>query len=303
MKSTTDSMARSISEALVRKGAPSEIRGVTVEEMIGQCRRIMTPCILVRHEGSRMAHVFDLAVDRETLPPGIADSIAVRLMETALDPIRNAEHSAVEVMLSPFTSLLPDGAALALDSDRGTLSEFSLFCEALDHQLGRGMERYTGIRSANANDTASRTAGCETRRAAMLDAVGGDRKAALRCCPVAERTIAENPDKWRTRMTEALEGMGGMNQFLDGIYRPMIHFGSGVRWRQSTLIVSTEFPETVRTALVGRPLTDVFRHSSIPDSIMITGIAQRRGDGEAYVRTDAETVPLEPSLDLLKLTV
>jgi hypothetical protein len=303
MKSTPASMAESITLALTRIRAPEALRDVKVEEMPGHGGRIMTPCILVRHAGSPHAHVFDLETDRETLPPACADKVARRLVETHADlAIKAAEHDGVAIIAAPL-SVLPDTRPLFAFDERegGPLTSFSMFADVLSHSLVRRRVRVQRMVTATMHNTAVRMATQEKMRSDMLAAAGGDRRAALTCCPVTARAIVEDPGKWRPKIEEALADDAGVGGFRDGQYRPMVHLG-GARWRGSTFMADGEQPETVRAALVGRPLTDFVRHRLIPEGITITGSAQRRGDGEIYVRTDTLPVPMAPILDLLGLS-
>lgn len=302
MKSTAASMAGRIQEALLILRAPTAIRDVTVEEMKGQGRRIMTPCIVVRHGGSPHPHVFDLSTDRETLPPTCAEKIARRLIQTHLEiSIMGAEHAGVTVIMAPLRMVLDAEPVIAFDEwEGGAGTNFSLFTEVLGHSLDRRMVRVQRVTANTAHDIAVRMAEQEKLRATMLASAGGDRRAALFCCPVAARAIMEAPDEWRVKVEEALRDDGGVSGFRDGRYRPMVHLG-GARWRDTTFMADGEQPETVRTAMVDRPLTDFVRHRLIPDDIIITGTAQRMGDREIFVRTDATPVPMAPLLDLLGL--
>jgi len=309
MKGDPIQIAAAIDAALTRRGG----RGPIIAEGKHHRRRSLSPVtvaeaptpvlgcevFLVTTADARYPRMVHPAVDREILPPGIAETVADQLVHDEL--VRGAmddEHDAVMTGLREFAGLLPAPVTLALNGDDHTGEPFAVFATVIDHKLAWRTICIQRIGHRSVAKTAERLIKEQTLRAEMLDAATGDRAEALLCCPVAARAIVADPAKWHARVTEDLAQGCTTNGFRDGVYRPYIHL-KGARWRGDTLMADGEFPEAVRAAMVGRRLGEIVDHDLIPGDIAITGSAQRRGDGQIYIRTDATPVPMAPLFRLM----
>lgn len=296
MKADPISATKAIETALERIDKKKTVGAVRLDPVPGPTEQDRRAGVLVTPEGVAYPRLFDLPVDRDVLPPGVAETIAGQLVEDADDRTAlDAMHAETLALFADLAAQLPQPPFLALhSSDAFPATPYSLFGPILSHTFERRWTRVWRVGGNPAKTTAQLMAGEERSRADRLREAGS-RAAALTCCPVAARMIREDPGKWRARIVDELSGRTSTMAFRDGVYRPMTFIG-GARWRESTLILKGEMPDTLRSAIEGRPLTALVEHTMIPDDITITGTAQRMGDGEVYVRTDAKPVPMAPIL-------
>lgn len=258
---------------------------------------------LIMADGMPCARLINLPVDRERIPPGIADGI---LSQIQMDlNKRDAIQQAYDKVASEFaglSSMLPASPLIVLQGEYATLhAPFSAYTGILTHSLQRRWIRTWRIGAQNASRIADGMIMKEAERAKMLNAAGS-RHGALMCCPVAQVAIIAEPGEWASRILRDAGGSAGGLPFLDGLYRPMILLAKGIRWRAGTLMLDQEMPETMRIAVEGRMLSDLIVHPLLPPDARITATARRQSDGQIYVRTDAAPVPFGPILDRIGIT-
>lgn len=273
--------------------------------------------LLVKPAAWAIAMEHQPSVDRETMTPTCAMQIANYLsVHDGIAARVAAMRDAARHGFAKLDALAGGGSEIVLqrvddlasDSPRVTLA---IHADLLGDTLGRERQRIT-MRGLEATQMMQTLAGKETQRRNMVDDAGS-RIDALQICSVAAAAIRADPAAWDQRVRKALglQGPSDVDGFRDGVWLPRTMLGntSRVSWRHDTLIVREGMPQTLQSAIVGKPLSVVVEHPWLPDDAVVEWTNQRINE-ELHIHTAPrmdrmrqtwESLHIEPAAALLEL--
>lgn len=124
----------------------------------------------------------------------------------------------------------------------------------------------------------------------------------LKCCPVLAKMIMEkaNPGAWADVIETALRDLNSGDQihFNNGKLVHGVALSDRARWMSNRITLQDPLPETVTSAIAGRPLREVLTHPLIPEDAKILRAYNK--DGKTIIHVKCADAPLLPMLHYLQ---
>ena len=184
-----------------------------------------------------------------------------------------------------------------MDGQRDGFMRFSVHADLLSDSLRHRRTHITFRPHETTIDGGLRRLVTEQRRRrAMLE--GGCREDVLTVCPVLATRVrtAWNPTTWCDMLVNGLADCNTPDfpHFRNGVLACAVNLPDGMTWNRGVLSIRSDMPDTVLTALRGRPLSDLLRHDLLPtDAVITTTSRQAR---TIRVTTKPTTEPFGPLL-------
>lgn len=124
----------------------------------------------------------------------------------------------------------------------------------------------------------------------------------LKCCPVLAKMIMTkaDPGAWADMIETALIDLNAGDQihFNNGKLVHGVALSDRARWMSNRITLQDPLPETVTSAIAGRPLREVVTHPLIPEDAEILRAYNK--DGKTIIHVKCADAPLLPMLHYLQ---